>query len=140
MHRRVHELLARQALDAIHADQLWMAQYALAAREANGANGRPKLVLDQHNAVHLIHGRLASGNSNPVTRAFLRLESRVLAHYELETCRQFDCVVWVTREDRASFARMENGLVPSRAQSFISSLTKAMAMLDDFSCRRCLRF
>ncbi|UCG25840.1 MAG: glycosyltransferase [Chloroflexota bacterium] len=109
MHRRVRELLARQSFDAIHADQLWMAQYALAASAVNGANGRPKLVLDQHNAVHLIPDRLASGTSNPVKRALLQLESGRLARYELEVCRQFDCVIWVTQEDRAALARLENG-------------------------------
>jgi hypothetical protein len=109
MHHRVQELLAHHTFDAIHADQLWMAQYALAASEANGTSGRPKLVLDQHNAVHMIPGRLASGTSNPVKRAFLQLESRKLARYELDVCRQFDCVVWVTQEDRGALARMENG-------------------------------
>lgn len=85
--------------DAIHSDQLWMAQYALKVR-GNVGNGRPPLtVLDQHNAVYLIPQRLADIEPNPLKRMLLQLESRKLAQYETNICRRFDRVVWVTQED-----------------------------------------
>ena len=85
--------------DAIHADQLWMAPYALWLK--------PKLlpeaqtVLDQHNAVFMIPQRLASGEANPLKHKLLQMEARKLAHFEVQTCTQFDHVVWVTRDDLA---------------------------------------
>lgn len=87
------------AFDAIHADQLWMAPYALAARDA-ATEPRPQLVLDQHNAVHLIPQRLAESAGGLPARLLLRREAQLMSRYERETCRRFDDVVWVTAEDR----------------------------------------
>ncbi|MCX6044217.1 MAG: glycosyltransferase family 4 protein [Chloroflexi bacterium] len=91
-----------ERFDAIHADQLWMAPYALyaraCARKSAGAPS-PSIVLDQHNAVYMIPQRLATTEGNPLKRALLALEAHKLAHYEVQTCRQFDHVAWVTEED-----------------------------------------
>ena len=101
MHNLLQELVHRQRFDIIHADQLWMAQYALAARETAAAGEKDiRFVLDQHNAVYLIPERLALQKKNPFVRFVLRREARVLRRYELATCQQFDRVVWVTDEDR----------------------------------------
>ena len=49
MHRLIQKLMVEQQFDAVHADQLWMAQYALTAQKAlNGSDASPRLVLDQH--------------------------------------------------------------------------------------------
>ncbi len=98
MHALVARLLRDAAaegrpFDAIHSDQLWMAQYALRGRGV-------KTVLDQHNAVHLIPRRLAEHERNPLKRALLLREAAVLARYEAAVCRQFDRVIAVTEEDR----------------------------------------
>jgi glycosyltransferase involved in cell wall biosynthesis len=98
MHAIVRDLLNQRDFDAIHADQLWMAQYALAINKQN--NQKITTVLDQHNAVHLIPQRLMNSTSNPVIRAILSLEARKMARYEAVTCKEFDQVVWVTKEDR----------------------------------------
>lgn len=98
MNDKVRELVTTGAFDAIHADQLWMAQYALTAPAG------PKLVLDQHNAVHLIPKRLSEGESNQVKRQFLAREAQVMTGYEAKTCKRFDHVVWVTEEDRRTLA------------------------------------
>jgi polysaccharide biosynthesis protein PslH len=105
----LQKLLAHGAYDAIHADQLWMAQYALAAQARYRSEGKPMITLDQHNAVFLIPKRLASGAGNPLMRVLLNRESDRLAHYEVETCRQFDHVVWVSAEDRRAVAEVANG-------------------------------
>ncbi len=57
------------------------------------------MVLDQHNAVYMIPQRLASAERNPLKRAVLGLEAHKLARYEVEACRRFDQVAWVTSED-----------------------------------------
>jgi glycosyltransferase involved in cell wall biosynthesis len=106
MFKLVNDLIARQSFDAVHADQLWMAQYALAAMKAVRSKGSHiKAILDQHNAVYLIPDRMATDTTNPVMRAILARESRNMARYEVETCREFDHVVWVSDEDREAVGR-----------------------------------
>lgn len=95
--------LAAGGFDAIHADQLWMAPYALAGREA-APDAPPLLVLDQHNAMALIPQRLAESEGGGWRAAFWRREAAAMRRYEPATCRRFDHVVWVTDEDRAAVA------------------------------------
>ncbi|MFW6183645.1 MAG: glycosyltransferase family 4 protein [Chloroflexota bacterium] len=110
MYRLVDRLTQSQPFDAVHADQLWMAQYALSTRRRAGATQPGKLVLDQHNAMFLIPQRLAASLSNPLKRAILHREARRLSAYERDTCRQFDAVAWVSEEDRqAVFNSAANG-------------------------------
>ena len=96
MYQTLQQVAVSKTFDAIHADQLWMAQYALAAGRRNG---HARLVLDEHNAMHLIPQRLAAG-ANPLRRAILSREAQNMARYEVETVKQFDKVVWVSAEDR----------------------------------------
>lgn len=98
MTRKAGEL-AVGGTDAIHADQLWMAQYALSAVQAV-PDQSPLLVLDQHNAMYLIPQRLAESDAGPVQRALLRREAALMRRYEADTCSRFNDVVWVTAEDR----------------------------------------
>ena len=108
MIQEIQRLVRSEPFDAIHADQLWMAPYALAARAASVRDtprspdtaSRPRLLLDQHNAVHLIPKRLAGDESHPLKERFLTREARLLAAYEADVCRSFDHVVWVTEEDK----------------------------------------
>ena len=86
--------------DAVHADQLWMAPYALFARRLAPAGRRPMTVLDQHNAVFKIPARLAWAETRRWKRVLLDIEAKNLARHERALCRQFDTVVWVAGEDR----------------------------------------
>jgi glycosyltransferase involved in cell wall biosynthesis len=99
MHQLIKTLVAQNEYDAVHADQLWMAQYGLTAKQAN-----PQLtaVLDQHNATYLIPQRLAEGSGNPLLRFILKQESSNMARFEVEMCQQFDRVAWVTADDKAA--------------------------------------
>ncbi len=99
MFHRARTLAQSSQFDAIHADQLWMASYALAAHDA-AAEPRPKLVLDQHNAMYLIPQRLAESATDPIQRRLLRREASLMRRYELATCRRFESIVWVTSEDQ----------------------------------------
>jgi polysaccharide biosynthesis protein PslH len=113
MNTLIQGLAADPPFDAIHADQLWMAPYALAAGAHNGGT-RPRLVLDQHNAVHLIPGRLALDAANPVMRFGWRREARQMAQYEADMCRAFDRVVTVTEADREALSSLyHDGHPPS---------------------------
>jgi glycosyltransferase involved in cell wall biosynthesis len=103
MKRKVEEVLgSHPPFDVVHADQLWMAPYALHGRRVKGNSAQPRLVLDQHNAVFQIPQRLAQHEPNPLKRAVLALEAHKLVRYEKNICRQFDEVVWVTEEDRVA--------------------------------------
>lgn len=102
MHDLIHRLLGEQSFDVIHADQLWMAQYAL-----NGDG--VKRVLDEHNAVYMIPQRLARYEGNPIKRWVLEREWRALARYEGEVCNRFDHVVAVTEDDRALLSGISGG-------------------------------
>jgi glycosyltransferase involved in cell wall biosynthesis len=114
MRAKIRQLVKSEKIDIIHADQLWMAQYALIAKKESP---QAKLILDQHNAVYLIPRRLAEADSNPLKRLFLAREASLLAIYEPEVCARFDHVVWVTAEDRQAVAALPhsspNGPTPS---------------------------
>lgn len=98
MDQLVERLAAGGSFDHIHADQLWMARYALAAaRRSPGA----RTILDEHNACYQIIRRLAGSESNPLKRLALHMEWPKLRRYEAWALQQFDRVVAVTEEDRA---------------------------------------
>ncbi len=113
MANAVDDLCRQTHFDAVHADQLWMAPYALRAvralRQKSAKGGRltgvlspPRAVLDQHNAVFQIPGRMAEQTGNVGAQALLALEARKLLRYEAKICASFDHVVWVTADDLAA--------------------------------------
>ena len=101
--RAMEQLLARvmreERFDVVHADQTAMAQYALYACDAITGKRPPQLVLDQHNALHLLVQRQARYERGPARWLWQREAAR-LRRYEAELCRQFDHVLAVTAEDR----------------------------------------
>ena len=106
MRHKVQELLASAPYDLIHADQIPMAQYGLLGRGSRapvpvqGAGAPVKRLLDQHNATFQIVERLAQHEPHWWTRLFLHREARAFSRYELDACRCFDHVTFVTAEDR----------------------------------------
>ncbi|MFC2043163.1 glycosyltransferase family 4 protein [Chloroflexota bacterium] len=99
------KIISEERFDVVHADQLWMAAYALYARMSADQNGyQPNLILDQHNAVHLIPARLAQNSANPLIRQILQREARLMRRYEAQVCDQFDRVVWVSGDDLKAVA------------------------------------
>jgi glycosyltransferase involved in cell wall biosynthesis len=108
MMREIKRIIVNRRFDFIHADQLWMVQYALQAKRLAASAGMDvRLVLDQHNAVYLIPKRLKVNAVNPVMKLFLDRESRLLAHFEADVCQKCDQVVWVTREDLEAIKRIK---------------------------------
>lgn len=111
MVRTLRQVVAEEGpFDAVHADQLWMAPYAQLVDQWQERATR--LVLDQHNAVFMIPGRMAGDGANPLKKQLLALEARKLASYEVETCHRFDHVTWVTAEDYAAVTAQANGHGP----------------------------
>lgn len=110
MMRAIERIVRANRFDYVHADQLWMAQYALHARRLAGSeNKNLSVVLDQHNAVYLIPKRMMANATNPVMKQFLGRESRLLAKFEISVCRKCDHVVWVTTEDLNAIKLVGNG-------------------------------
>ena len=124
----LERLLAQQHFDAVHADQLWMAQFALrfALRAStderyNDSTGNiPSFdnyfVLDEHNACFQIFERLAKGERHPLKRWLWQREADLLRRYEAAVCNQFDHVVTVTIGDRCtleSLSHSERGAFPN---------------------------
>lgn len=102
---KVDHLIETNEYNIVHADQLWMAQYALRA----GKKSRDiMLVLDEHNAFFNIFQRLARGETNPLKRLILEREWRALKRYEAQTCAKFNRVVTVTNEDRICLEDLVN--------------------------------
>lgn len=100
MVQKLDWLVDQSPFDAIHSDQLWMAQYALRASNSQKWANSKSLVLDEHNACFQIYQRLVIGERNPLLRMLLEREWRVLHLYEAQACAQFDHVITVTEEDR----------------------------------------
>jgi glycosyltransferase involved in cell wall biosynthesis len=127
MGRQVERLLATGQFDVVHADQIPMAQYGLlgtssrvsaTVRRVHGEVGGtgvalgsgPRRLLDQHNATFQIVERLAQHEPRHWKRALLRREAGAFARYEVEVCRRFDHVSFVSSEDRQTLlSRMGNG-------------------------------
>ncbi|MBC7226513.1 MAG: glycosyltransferase [Thermoflexales bacterium] len=105
MHRAVAGVMDRVPIDAVHADQLTMAQYALPLEGVYR-------VLDAHNAVWTIFYQLARHTPFGPRRWALDLEWRKLKRYEGEIGRRFDAVTAVSEEDRD--ALVEADCPPSR--------------------------
>jgi glycosyltransferase involved in cell wall biosynthesis len=103
MEQKLLQLVRQERFDVIHADQLWMAPYALMARaEAEKIGYTPKLILDQHNAVFMIPKRMAASSQNPIKKLWLLREAKLMEKYETWICSHFDRVVWVTQQDLAA--------------------------------------
>lgn len=99
MDRLLRRLVSENKFDVVHADQLWMAQYALFVKHMLPV---VRLVLDEHNACYQIFERLAQRERNPLKRWLWSREARLLRQYEWDICTRFDHVVTVTPEDTKS--------------------------------------
>ncbi len=102
MRRTIDDLHARRPFDAVHADQLSMAQYAVDLPV-------PLRVLDEHNAVWTIVRRAAEREAWGPHRVAAELEWRKLRAYEGQVCRRFDLVTVVSQEDRADLEEAVGG-------------------------------
>ncbi len=115
MNEMVDRLIANGRYDVVHADQIYMVQYALRARQTNAVGSKFRLVVDKHNADYQIVQRLAMGEPNFFKRQLYEREWRALRRFEGHSMLDFDQVVTVTEPDRwilealAETAQRESG-------------------------------
>jgi glycosyltransferase involved in cell wall biosynthesis len=119
MANEVDKILGSDKIDAIHCDQLWMAQYALRIPRGQERRKRFFTVLDEHNACFQIFQRLARGETNLIKRMILEREWRVLKDYEKDCLKRFDLVVTVTEEDRKTLESLGEQKISGRAGQVI---------------------
>jgi glycosyltransferase involved in cell wall biosynthesis len=125
MHNLARRILSTEAIDAIHADQLTMTQFALRARNGPdllGHNGTsctqtvPVLIFDAHNAVWTIVDRVRR-NASLFLKPVLALEAQRIKRYEGCIVREFDHTLAVTEIDRRALldaaASKFNGFRPT---------------------------
>ena len=101
--RLLRRLTLQQAYDVIHADQLsmaWWGQLAAGNTGPAAARGaRPRTLLDEHNALYALTGRMAD-EAQGLRRLVARREAGAFRRYEADMLRRYDRVLTVTREDR----------------------------------------
>jgi len=114
MQQEIFRLLAADQFGAVHADQLYMAQYGLLARQTAGMRSL-RLILDKHNTDFLIFQRLARAERNPLKRLLYEREWRKLKRFEASVLAQFDHIVTVTDEDRLT---LQSLLEPGKRPPF----------------------
>lgn len=98
----VRDLLQRHPFDAVHADQLSMAQYAVDLPV-------PLRILDEHNAVWTIVRRSSAQQGWGPQRLPAELEWRKIRRYEGDVCRRFDWVTVVSDADRVDLEAAAGG-------------------------------
>jgi polysaccharide biosynthesis protein PslH len=117
MAQKIEYLVHTTAYDFVHADQLWMAQYALKVRSNACINQNTRFILDEHNACYQVFKRLAQGESNPFKRILLNWEQARLADYEAQTIHKFHDVICVTQEDQAALQNLAGKIQPTKTGS-----------------------
>lgn len=101
MRETVHRVAREQAVDAVHADQLTMGQFAIDLPVS-------LRLLDEHNAVWTIVRRAARRERGP-RRLLAELEWRKLRRYEGDLCERFDRVTVVSDDDRLALEQAARG-------------------------------
>lgn len=102
MRQLVGKLLAEEEIDILHADQLTMAQFALARNhEKYSYQQYPELVFDAHNAVWTIVERMRE-NTAWYLKPIGFLEEQRIKRYEGMVVSQYDHTLAVTKPDEAA--------------------------------------
>jgi glycosyltransferase involved in cell wall biosynthesis len=99
---KLSEVLKNDTFDVILLESLFMAPYIETAREFSKA----KIVLRSHNVEHVIWQRLAANEKNPLKKFYLRILSKRLRKYEIETLVDIDAMLPITYEDKSFFSKL----------------------------------
>jgi glycosyltransferase involved in cell wall biosynthesis len=93
-------------IDLIHVDHLHMAYYGLALRKILGV----PVVLREHNLELKIMERFSESSSNPVLKAYARLQAGKFLKYEPDICSKMDKCVMITEQDRDRLLSMRKDI------------------------------
>ncbi len=121
MVKQLECLVQEKQFDVIHADQTSMAQYGLYAFSCSKPNNKPRLLLDEHNALFQFVERQAK-YERPISAFIWRREGRCLARYEADLCRKFDHILTVTGQDKNTLLNLFLGSEIDLISSKISSI------------------
>jgi glycosyltransferase involved in cell wall biosynthesis len=102
MRRLVQQLILDHHFDAVHADQLTMAQFVFAPNRSSTAGNQCITVFDAHNATYSILER-SFQSSRWFLKPFIWLEAIKVKRYEAGFVKQFDVTLTVTSQDRKLF-------------------------------------
>ena len=105
MLRLVKDLIQTCEFDVIQADQLTMAQFALAGVQRLPDNIRPTLLFDAHNATWMILERMLR-TAPFYLKPVVNLELKKIKKYEGDLVRLFDHTLAVTEIDRQAFLQV----------------------------------
>lgn len=98
MRQCLAQLVRSQSFDLVHADQTAMAGWGRWA--AARMDRRPAMVLDQHNAVHVLARRMAADEPRTWRRQIMQREAAAFARFETHHCSCYDAILTVSEEDR----------------------------------------
>ncbi|MHB0858744.1 MAG: glycosyltransferase [Anaerolineae bacterium] len=113
--RALRELLTSEPFDILQVEALEMAPYALLAREWMGS-AAPRIILDAHNAEHLLQKRAFETDIRLPRRwpsaLYSLFQWRRLIRYESAACRSSDAVLAVSDADALALQRLAPGIQP----------------------------
>lgn len=98
MRKSVNRIIAQCQVDAVHADQLSMAQFAFRPK---GQSSWPITIFDAHNAVWTIVERIKESAIRPL-KPILNLEAERIRRYEGQIVAEFDHTLAVSEIDKVA--------------------------------------
>jgi glycosyltransferase involved in cell wall biosynthesis len=102
MRKLVGSLVSKGKIDAIHADQLSMAQFAFQPKDQRNW---PVTIFDAHNAVWTIVER-TKDSANFLLKPILGIEAQRIRHYEGKIISDFDHTLAVSETDKAALLKV----------------------------------
>lgn len=104
MHTLLRQCTAQTPFNIVHADQTAMAQYGLFVQQIQSPP--PRLILDQHNAMHHLVQRQSHYQTNLLQKLIWRREAALFAHYEANLLRRYDHILTVTAADKGALLHL----------------------------------
>ena len=99
--KKLRETLEKEPYDIIQLETVYPAVYLPVIRSCSQA----KVVIRAHNIEHKIWDRIANHTRNPLKKAYLRILSRQLRRFELESLRQADGIETISPVDADYFRK-----------------------------------
>lgn len=99
---RLTQILSKEKFDIIHLESLFVTPYIGTIRRLSKA----KVYLRSHNLEYMIWERMASGAKNKAKKAYLKLLSKQLKRYEINTVNDVDGIVAITNEDAQKYHKL----------------------------------
>jgi glycosyltransferase involved in cell wall biosynthesis len=126
MAQTLRDVATRKQFDIVHADQTAMAQYAEYIKDISEKSNKPRIVLDQHNALFEVVRRQAKYESG-WQKWLWNAEAKKLIKYEAGLIRHFDRILTVTEVDKIALLNL---LGPLEKEQISPKLTAVPICVD----------